>query len=520
MSTNRLLMQPLRNGTLRGESLMRGDHHARRKWEVLSVVGLGAFLSTLNITIVNVALPSIAEDLRVGIGEVQLVVLGYLLALGTLLLAFGRLGDIVGYRRVYVWGVVIFGVASLLCGFSGNVWTLAGFRVLQGVGSGMVQAIGPVLVVRAFPAEERGKAQGLFAISVALGIAVGPTLGALLTGVFSWSWVFFVNMPFCLIVLVWSLRVLPVEGRAVDSKFDPLGSLLLFGTTLALLVAVLGGGKWGWTSPTNLALIVAFLTLGTAFVLVERRVSQPTLEMRLLRIRAVWAGNASVLVAFAALFTATFLIPFYLTDARGFSVVETGLFLTPLPLATLIVSPFGGALSDRISPRVFTTAGVAFIGCGLLLLTSVDAATSAFGLVWRLAVAGVGLGLFIGPNQSLVLGAVPPGRLGMTSGMLAQLRNTGQAFGVALAGAVVASRLPYHVQELTGTLPERFVERDAFVLAIHDAFYAGAAICVLGVLASFLSESRRPRYRDDGEWSSAPIHSLQRAPRERGHRDP
>src|SRR5687768_12473583 len=116
-------MQPLRNGTLRGESLMRGDHHARRKWEVLSVVGLGAFLSTLNITIVNVALPSIAEDLRVGIGEVQLVVLGYLLALGTLLLAFGRLGDIVGYRRVYVWGVVIFGVASLLCGFSGNVWT-------------------------------------------------------------------------------------------------------------------------------------------------------------------------------------------------------------------------------------------------------------------------------------------------------------------------------------------------------------------------------------------------------------
>lgn len=470
---------------------MRRDNGAWSKWRVLSIAGLGAFLSTLNITIVNVALPSIAEDFGVGIDEAQLVVLGYLLALGTLLLAFGRLGDIVGYRRVYLWGLAIFGVASLLCGVSGNVWTLAGFRVLQGVGSGMIQAIGPALVVRAFPAEERGKAQGLFAISVAFGIAVGPTLGALLTGVFTWSWVFFVNVPLCIIAVVWSLRDLPVEQPIAGGTFDVLGSVLLFGATSTLMMAVLGGGKWGWSSPTTLVLISAFVVFGTAFVVAERRVRQPTLEMGLLRIRAVWAGNASVLVAFAALFTATFLIPFYLTDVRGFSVVETGLFLTPLPLATLIVSPFGGVLSDRIGPRVLTTVGVAFIGCGLLLLTGIDAATSAFGLVWRLAVAGVGLGLFIGANQSLVLGAVPPGRLGMTSGMLAQVRNTGQAFGVALAGAVVASRLPHYARELAGKLPAELVQRDAFVLAIHDAFYAGAAICVLGVAASLLSERRK-----------------------------
>ena len=460
-------------------------------WGVLGVASLGAFLSTLNITIVNVALPSIAEDFAVGIDEAQLVVLGYLLALGTLLLAFGRPGDIVGYKKVYVCGLAIFGAASLLCGLAGNVWVLAGFRALQGVGSGMVQAIGPALISRAFPAEERGRAQGLFAISVALGIAVGPTLGALLTEAFSWSWVFFASVPACLLGVVWSLRALPSERPSAGGGFDPLGSLLLFGATSALLLAVLGGGRWGWTGEINLALLGAFVVLGTAFVVAEGRVPHQTLDLGLLRIRAVWAGNASTLVAFATLFTATFLVPFYLADVRGLSVLQTGLFLTPLPLATLVASPFGGVLSDRVGARVPTAAGAALIGSGLLLLAGVDVATSAPGLVWRLAVAGAGLGLFIGANQGLVLGAVPPDRLGMASGLLAQVRNTGQALGVALAGAVVAARLPVHARDLSGTLPREIVERDAFVLAMHDAFYIGAAICVLAVLASLASERRR-----------------------------
>ena len=467
-------------------------------WGVLGVASLGVFLSTLNITIVNVALPSIAEDFSVGIEEAQLVVLGYLLALGTLLLAFGRLGDIVGYKKVYVWGLAVFGVASLLCGLAGNVWVLAGFRALQGVGSGMVQAMGPALISRAFPAEERGKAQGLFAVSVALGIAVGPTLGALLTGAFSWSWVFFASVPACLLGVAWSLRALPAERPSAGGGFDPLGALLLFGATSALLLAVLGGGRWGWTGGVNLALLAAFTILGAAFVVAERRVPHPTLDLRLLRIRAVWAGNASTLVAFATLFTATFLVPFYLADVRGLSVLQTGLFLTPLPLATLVASPFGGVLSDRVGARVPTATGAALIGAGLLLLAGVDAATGAPGLVWRLAVAGAGLGLFIGANQGLVLGAVPPEKLGMASGMLAQVRNTGQALGVALAGAVVAARLPVHARELSGTLPEGIVRRDAFVLAMHDAFYIGAAICVLAVLASLASERRKAGSRGGG----------------------
>lgn len=451
----------------------------------------------MNITIVNVALPSIAVDLSVGIEDAQLVILGYLMALGTLLLAFGRLGDVVGYRRVYVWGLVTFGVASLLCGLAGNVWTLAGFRVLQGVGSGMVQAIGPALLVRAFPAGERGRAQGLFAASVALGITVGPMLGALLTEWYSWSWVFFINAPLCLIGVAWALRVLPEERGVPGQTFDLLGAGLLFGTTSALLLAVLGGGSWGWSGQTGGALLATVALLGAAFAAAESRARQPVLEMGLLRIRAVQAGNASVLVAFAALFTATFLIPFYLADVRGLSVLWTGVFMTPLPLATLLVSPFGGALSDRLGSRLPTTAGTALIGCGLLALSGIDGETSAFGLVWRLGVAGVGLGLFIGANQSLVLGAVPEDRLGMASGMLAQVRNTGQAFGVALAGAVVAARLPVYERELSGSAPAELVGEDAFVLAIHDAFLAGAALCVLGIAASLLSESRKTSLRPE-----------------------
>ena len=470
--------------------MMRGTERDTGKWIVLSVVSLGTFMSTLNASIVNISLPAIADDFDIGIPEVEWVVVAFLLATGALLLTFGRLGDIVGYKRVYVVGFIIFTLAGVLCGLSQSVAELVGLRAVQGLGAGMVQAIGPAIVTATFSPQERGKALGLNAMSVAVGLALGPTLGGVLTEWLSWRWIFFVNLPVGVFGVLWAQKMLSEEGGG-DSRqrrFDPLGAVLVSGALFALLLALSEGSSWGWGSFKTIGLLATFTLLGVAFVVAEFRVKQPMLDLKLFTIRSFVAGNMSLLIAFAALFAANFLLPFFLERGQGLSDFESGLLLTPLPLAILVVAPFSGALSDRIGTRIPSTVGLTVLAVGLLSLTSIDAETGHWGLIWRFAIVGAGMGLFNSPNQSSIMGSVPKPRLGNASGMISQMRYTGQALGIAVGGAVIASRTPVHVRYLADSLPQSLLERDAFILALHDAFYVAVGICVVGVLASLIRD--------------------------------
>ncbi|MBV9454181.1 MAG: MFS transporter, partial [Rubrobacter sp.] len=455
---------------------------------VLSAVSLGTFISTLNASIVNSSLPTLADNFNVSIPDIEWVVVAFLLATGVLLLTFGRLGDIVGYKRVYVGGFVIFALAGAVCGLSQSVAQLIGLRVLQGVGAGMIQAIGPAIVTATFSSQERGKALGLNGMSVAVGLALGPTLGGILTDWLSWRWIFFVNLPVGVFGVLWALRVLSDRDRdeSQQQRFDPLGAGLASGALLALLLALSEGSSWGWGSFETIGLLAAFGLLGAAFIVTELRVSQPMLDLKLFAIRSFSAGNTSLLIAFAALFAANFLLPFFLERGQGLSALESGLLLTPLPLGILVVAPLSGALSDRIGSQVPSTAGLTVLTVGLLSLTGVGAETGHWGLIWRFAMVGTGIGLFNSPNQSSIMGSVPRPRLGIASGMISQMRYTGQALGIAVGGAVVASRTPVHIQDLAGTLSQSLVEREAFILAMHDAFYVGAAICIVGIFTSLI----------------------------------
>lgn len=216
------------------------------------------------------------------------------------------------------------------------------------------------------------------------------------------------------------------------------------------------------------------------------------LDLSLFTIRSFSAGNTSLLIAFAGLFAANFLLPFFLERGQGLSDLESGLLLTPLSLAILVVSPISGVLSDRIGTRIPSTAGLAILAVGLLSLTSISVETGHWGLTWRFAVVGIGVGLFNSSNQSSIMGSVPKGRLGNASGMISQMRYAGQALGIAVGGAVIASRVSVHARDLTGTLPQPLIERDAFVLAMHDAFYVAVAICIIGVLSSLIRDRRKP----------------------------
>jgi EmrB/QacA subfamily drug resistance transporter len=345
-------------------------------------------------------------------------------------------------------------------------------------------AMSPAVVARTFDASERGRALGLNGVSVSLGLSLGPALGGLLTQVASWRSIFLINAPIGVIAILWAWRVLPAEDRGRDQSFDMRGAALSGVALFCLLLALSVGTDWGWTSVPTLALFAAFLVLGTAFVLTESAAAQPLLDLALFRIRQFSFGLASVVVAFAGLFTATFLLPFLLEQGRGYSPVEAGLLLTPVPISMALVAPFSGAASDRFGPAILASTGMALMVLSLLSLTQLPTDFALADLIWRLVLMGVGQGLFMSPNSSAVLGSVPGRRVGTASGTLAQMRVTGQALGIALSAAIVATRLPVH---MVGGASHG----DALAGAIHDAFWVAAAVCAIGIVTSLIRGSGR-----------------------------
>jgi len=455
-----------------------------RKWLILSTVSLGTFMATLDGSIVNISLPKIQDAFGVDLATVEWVVVGYLAVVGSVLLPFGRLGEVITFRRVYLAGFVLFTAASALCGAAPSAEVLIAFRAAQGLGAGMLQAMGPAIIARTFGPGERGRALGLNAISVSVGLSLGPALGGLLTELATWRAIFFVNVPIGLFAIAWAARILPGERGDGAQSFDVAGAALSGIATFALLLALIDGQAWGWTSPITLALIALATVCGAAFVWVERHAVQPLIELSLFRIRAFAAGLTSVAIAFAGLFTATFLLPFLLEQGKGYTPLEAGLLITPIPLMTAIVAPFSGALSDRIGSRLPASLGIAVMAVGLFALTTLPPAFTVADLVWRLAVVGIGQGLFMSPNSSAVLGAVPPRRVGTASGTLAEARIDGQAFGIALSGAIVAVRVPAHLASLAGTVAPGAAAPLALAEAIEDAFVVAAVLCAIGIVTS------------------------------------
>jgi EmrB/QacA subfamily drug resistance transporter len=369
------------------------------------------------------------------------------------------------------------------------------FRVVQGIGAAMLMAMGPAIVAHTFHDRERGRALGLNGISVAIGLSLGPALGGVLTQVASWRAIFLINAPIGVLAILWAARILPAEEPGKDQSFDVRGAALSGVALFALLLALSDGQEWGWTSPAIVGLLMAFIVLGAAFIFTERRAIQPMVDLALFRIRPFTAGLASVVVAFAGLFTATFLLPFLLEQGRGFSPIEAGLLLTPVPLTMAIVAPLSGMASDRFGPRVLASAGMAIMALGLMSLTQLSVDFTLPDLVWRLVLLGVGQGMFMSPNSSAVLGSVPRPRIGIASGTLAQMRVNGQALGIALSGAIVATRLPVHLAELGRGTPTAAAHSAALAGSIHDAFVVAALVCCVGIVTSLIRGSSRPGQR-------------------------
>jgi len=407
---------------------------APRRWRVFPALALGAIVATLDISVVNLALPTLAREFHAPITRVSWVVLAYVLVITGLLLPLGRLADRVGRRRLYATGLVTFMSASLACAAAPGIAWLIAARALQGLGAAMMSANSTALLVSAFPAEERGRALGAFGAAVGVGLAAGPPIGGLVVSALSWRWLFLINLPIGVVALFLLMRQVPADRASANPPRPRFASAALGSAGLAsLMVALSLGPERGWSAPSVLSAAIAALALLVAFAGVERRASDPLLPWPLLRGPL---GPAALLTLIGQLLTiaVAFLLPLYLEGVRDMDAGRAGRWLAVLPVAALFGAPLAGRWADRVGARPLTVGGLALVVAGDLFLSRMG--TSGAGLLPGVLLAGIGLGLFSVPNASTVMGSVPEEQLGLASGLQATMRNLGIAAGTAFAAGV------------------------------------------------------------------------------------
>ncbi len=423
-----------------------------RKLATLAVTCIGLFMVLLDMTIVNVALPTIQADLNTSLSDLQWVVDAYTLPFAALLLTAGTLGDRYGRKRVFLAGLIGFTLGSALCGLAPNLGLLIVGRVLQGTGGAALSPGSLSLLAAAFPDNrERTQAIGIWAGISCLALAAGPLIGGLLIQVSSWPAIFFVNLPIGVVAFFSSWRILAESRNPQARRVDVPGQALVIAGLGTLTYALIEGESQGWTSPLILSLFAGAAILLVAFLVAEARVREPLLPLQLFKSVTFSAANtAAVLVGFALLGT-VFFISQYFQSVQGYSALGSGLRTLPSTIGTFLAAPLAGQLAARFSPRVPITLGGLLAGAALLLITQVDPTTNYASIWWKLSMFGVGIGLMISPLTAAVLSATPPNRAGLGSSMVNTSRQIGSVFGIALLGALVEHQFSGNlVTSLTG----------------------------------------------------------------------
>jgi EmrB/QacA subfamily drug resistance transporter len=407
-----------------------------RKWWTLIAVSVAIFMLLLDITVVNVALPDIQRSLHASFSDLQWVVNAYALTLAAFLLTAGALSDLIGRRRVFVAGLIVFTISSAACGLASSPLALNLARAVQGTGGAMMFATSLALIAQAFRGKDRGVAFGVFGGTIGAAVAVGPVVGGVITSGIGWEWIFFVNVPIGVLAVIFTLTQV-AESRDPNARgLDWMGLLTFSGSLFLLVFALIQGNEKGWGSTRILSFLIASALLIVLFVLVEHRQERPMLDLTLFR-RPAFAGASIVAFAVSASMFAMFLyLTLYIQDVLGYSPLQAGLRFLPITLVSFVVAPISGRLSVRVPVRLLLGFGLLLVGIGLLSMTAVGAASGWTTLIPGFLIAGVGVGLINPPLASTAIGVVHYSRSGMASGINNTFRQLGIATGIAGLGAV------------------------------------------------------------------------------------
>jgi EmrB/QacA subfamily drug resistance transporter len=410
--------------------------NSQKLW-VLFSVGLGVLMSTLDVGIINVALPTLVNQLQTTFPQAQWTVLSYQLVSSGLVLGATRLGDMFGKKHLYLGGLIVFTLSSLLCGFAPSINWLIAARALQGLGAVFISGLGLAIITEVFPTSERGRAVGIIGSVVSLGIALGPSAGGLLLGWTGWRSIFLINIPLGIVASFLVARVVPpsvvLGGK---QRFDFFGALLALMTLGSFGLGMTQGQSQGFNSVSALALLAIALVSFASFIIVESILKQPLLELHLLQNLRLSMGLLSGWLVFIVLAGTLLITPFFLERVKRYPTVKVGLLLAVLPIASGLIAPIAGALSDRFGTRSIGLMGLGLMIGACLAISTCDTQLTESGYIWRYLILGLGLGLFRSPNDSTVMGAVPRERLGIGSGLLSLSRTTGNTIGVPIIGSV------------------------------------------------------------------------------------
>jgi EmrB/QacA subfamily drug resistance transporter len=496
------------------------------KWAVLMVTVVGMFMSILDQTVVNVALPHIISVFNASVDSVQLVVTGYALSLAIIIPATGYLQDTFGSKRVWLFSLAAFTIGSALCGFSWNTQTLIVFRVLQGLGGGMLQPLAMAMIYKVVPPAERGFTMGILGIPLLVAPAIGPTMGGWLVEYVDWRTIFLINVPIGALGILMSVSMLHDSETKPGLKFDTAGFVTAAVAFSCSLVALSNAPQDGWTAPYIVGLLVTSVIFFVAWIVVEFRVADPLLDLRLFQDGTFTIGVVVLFVVTTAMFGASFLLPLFLQNIRGLGAMETGLLLLPQGIAAALTMPIGGKLFDKIGARPLLVFGLSLLALATWMYVTLDVETPNNVIVLALILRGASMGFIFMPLQTAMMNRVPMAKINRGSSLTSAIRQLFASFGVAVVATVLTSRQTFHqavlAERVTGQAPMvqrlmgaiggmaaqhgwsteqarsflvqamngQVIERAA-VMAFDDAFVFLTILCIVAIIPSlFLGRGR------------------------------
>lgn len=456
----------------------------RSKWAILVIVVVSTFMSALDGSIVNVALPKMARALHVATSNIQLVPISYLIVITGTVLIFGRLGDIYGKTKLFQFGLGLFTLGSLLCGLTVSFPFLIAARVIQAVGAAGTMANSQGIIAEVFPPNERGRALGFSGTAVALGSLVGPGLGGIIVGTGKWEYIFLINVPVGVAALYAASKLLPKGHKTAQGKLDGAGAILIMLAIVPLFTALSEGLNRGYTDPMILSGFAVAVVSFVLFIRLEKKSENPLVQLQIFENKLFSLSVFCGFITFVALFCSNIILPFYLQDVMSYTPQHAGLILMTYPLILMVAAPVSGHLSDQIGSEILTFIGLVLTSLGLFFMSTLNEHSALPTTLTFIATMSLGNGLFQSPNNALIMSTVTRDKLGVAGSINALVRNMGMVCGISLATTLLYSMMSYKIgSRVTDYVPGR---SDAFIYGMKAVYITAAAICFTGALLTLI----------------------------------
>lgn len=461
----------------------------KKEWTILLVILPMTFMTTLDSSIVNVALPTMAKELGTTMAGIEWVVTSYLITICALILLFGRFGDVIGKSRVFRFGIAVFTIGSLLCGLSNTLVMLIISRIIQAIGAAAAMATNQGIITETFPPSERGRALGLTGTAVALGTMVGPTLGGLIVSVAPWELIFLINIPIGIIVYIAVIKTLSFRKAEDKVPFDIKGTILFMLAIVLLFCSINFGQSIGFTNPIIVGALILSVLFLIIFIKVEDKIKVPMLDISIFKNKLFSLSIFCGFTSFISIGAINIILPFYLQDVLKLGPSVAGLMMTVSPIVLAVVAPVSGYLSDKIGSEKISALGLSIMTLGIFSLMLFKESTPLVIVGILIGSVSLGSGIFQSPNNSLIMSTVDKSKLGVAGSINGLIRNLGMTTGIALSTSLLYSLMSSKIgYKVSGYIEGR---ADIFIYAMRFVFVGIGSVCLIGAILTILRLIRK-----------------------------